>query len=113
MVCRRGIGIAILGLLPLLAAGQNEALARLQAEVVKLRTAKITNDNFDEFIAPLRAAQLNWIESKMPKSRAEFLDRAGRLDEDLSAIWKPRRSRPMTRPKRMTIKRAQGSDMST
>ena len=100
MVCRRGIGIAILGLLPLLAAGQNEALARLQAEVVKLRTAKITNDNFDEFIAPLRAAQLNWIESKMPKSRAEFLDRAGRLDEDLKRDLEAAKITPDDAPKK-------------
>ena len=93
----------------LLAAGQNEALARLQAGgCQKLRTAKITNDNFDEFIAPLRAAQLNWIESKMPKSRAEFFWTA---PDVWTRIWKrdleAAKITPDDAPKRMTIKRAQ------
>jgi hypothetical protein len=82
------------------AAAQDEALARLQVEAVKLRTAKITRDNFDEAIAPLRAAQRNWIESKLPKSRKEFLDRGERWDEDLAQDLKTAKIMPDDAPKK-------------
>jgi hypothetical protein len=75
--------IAILCLLPPMAAAQDEALARLQADAVRMRTAKLTRDNFDEIMAPIRVAQRNWIESKLPQSRREFLDRAERLEAEL------------------------------
>jgi hypothetical protein len=83
------LGIAILCLLPRVAAAQNEALARLQIEAIKLRTANIDDKDFDEAITPLRIAQRNWIESKLPKSRKELLEKAellgDELDRDLKA----------------------------
>ena len=75
--------IAGLFLFPLMASAQDEALARLQMEAVKLRTAKTKRDNFDDSIAPLQTAQRNWIESKLPKSRTELLDRADHLGAEL------------------------------
>jgi hypothetical protein len=83
-----------------MAAAQDEALTRLQVEAVKLRTAKITNDNFDEAMSPLRAAQQNWIESKLPKSRTEFLDRAQRLNEELERDLKAAKITPDDAPKK-------------
>ena len=100
MVCRRGKGIAILVLLPLIAVAQDEALARLQVEAVKLRSAKITNDNFDESMSPVRAAQRNWIESKLRKRRKEFLDRAEHLDEELKRDLKAAKITPDDAPKK-------------
>lgn len=76
------LGVAILCLLPPMAAAQDEALARLQIEAVKLRTATI-DDKVEEAIASLRAAQRDWIESKLPKGRKEFLDKSDHLNEEL------------------------------
>src|SRR5215472_11961990 len=66
-----------------MAAAQDEALAQLQIEAIKLRTAEITKDSFETVDGSFRLTQRNWIEAKLPKSRREFLDRAELLEAEL------------------------------
>jgi hypothetical protein len=94
------LGVAILCLLPPMAEAQEETLARLQIEAVKLRTAETTKDNFDTTMAPLRVAERNWIESKLPKSRKEFLDRAERLEKELQRDLKEAKITPDEAPEK-------------
>jgi hypothetical protein len=92
--------IAMLCVLPPIAAAQDEALARLQIEAVKLRTEKVTRDNLDTAMAPFRLAERDWIESKLPKSQKEFLDRAERLEEELERDLKGAGLAPDDAPKK-------------
>jgi hypothetical protein len=94
------LGMAVLCLFPVMAAAQDEALARLQAEAVKLRTEKITEDTFDKSMARLRSAQRDWIESKLLKSRTEFLDRADHLGQELDRDLKAAKITPDDAPKK-------------
>jgi hypothetical protein len=96
-------GIAILCLLPTIAVAQDEALARLQAEAVNLRTTKLSSDGYDTPIARTQLAEQNWIESKLPKSRREFLDRAARLEEELKHDLKAAGLTPEDAPKKDDI----------
>ncbi len=51
-------------------------------------------------MAPLRAAQRDWIESKLPKSRKEFLDRGQLLDQELKRDLKAAKITPDDAPKK-------------
>ena len=102
------LGIAVLCLFPVYAAaqdwgisgGQDRQAGGLSYEAVKLRTAKVTGENFDQSMAPLRAALRDWIESKLPKSRKEFLDRGQRFDEELERDLKAAKITPDYAPKK-------------